>query len=137
MVGLAGGGSVLWTVRQIGAATLKKEALGFGDVTLMMMVGAFLGWQPCLIVFFLAPLAGLGVGLVQWIARRDQVIPYGPFLCLAALLTMVFWATIWNMVGPIFAVGWLVPAVMVLCFAAMWVMLSLWRLLLLTVFDRR
>ena len=37
------------------------------------------------IIFFLAPLAGLVVGLVQWFVDRDNVIPYGPFLCLATL----------------------------------------------------
>ena len=70
--------------------------MGFGDVTLMAMIGAFLGWQACLIVFFLAPLAGLVLGLVQLILRRGKHIPYGPFLCLAALATIVGWATIWN-----------------------------------------
>ena len=57
--------------------------MGFGDVTLMAMIGAFMGWQPCMIVFFLSPFAGAVVGLVQWCLIRDNVIPYGPFLCLA------------------------------------------------------
>jgi hypothetical protein len=105
--------------------------MGFGDVTLMMMVGTFLGWQPCLVVFFLAPFAGLVVGLLQLIVKRDQVIPYGPFLCLAALVTLVFWASIWNVVNPVFAVGWLVPAVVIGCLAAMSIMLYLWRLALM------
>ena len=67
--------------RRLGIA---PEAMGFGDVTLMAMIGSFLGWQTSPMVFFLAPLAGLVVGLIQWFAYRDNVIPYGPFLCLAA-----------------------------------------------------
>ena len=82
LIGLAASGGIVWAVRLIGTAALRREAMGFGDVTLMMMIGAFLGWQAGLIVFFLAPFAGLVVGLVQLIFRRDDVIPYGPFLCL-------------------------------------------------------
>ena len=70
LVGMAAGGGLVWLVRIIGTAALGREAMGFGDVTLMAMIGAFLGWQACLLVFFLAPLAGLVLGLVQLILRR-------------------------------------------------------------------
>ena len=40
-------------MRLIGTFALRREAMGFGDVTLMMMIGTFLGWQACLILFFL------------------------------------------------------------------------------------
>ena len=63
---------------------------------LMMMIGTFLGWQACLIAFFLAPFAGLLVGIAQFALRRDDVIPYGPFLCLGAVTVVVFWAPIWT-----------------------------------------
>ena len=75
LVGLVGSGGIVWAVRLIGTAALRREAMGFGDVTLMMMVGTFLGWQACLIAFFLAPFAGLVIGIVQFISRRDDVIP--------------------------------------------------------------
>ena len=68
--------------------------MGFGDVTLMAMIGAFLGWQPCLIIFFLAPFAGLVIGVLRLILFRDREIPYGPFLCLATLVVIVAWARI-------------------------------------------
>ena len=58
LVGLVGSGGIVWAVRLIGTAALRREAMGFGDVTLMMMIGTFLGWQACLIAFFLAPFAG-------------------------------------------------------------------------------
>ncbi len=85
-VGLGIGGGLIWFVRFFGQLALRREAMGFGDVTLMAMLGAFLGWQPALMIFFLAPFAGLVVGLVKFIVRRDNEIPYGPFLCLAAAL---------------------------------------------------
>lgn len=127
LVGMAAGGGMVWLVRIIGAATLKKEAMGFGDVTLMAMIGAFLGWQTCLIVFFIAPFAGLVVGLFQVIVLRDSRIPYGPFLCLAATLAIVCWAAIWDRTWDIFALGWLVPLFILFCLALMALMLGLWK----------
>ena len=99
LVGLVGSGGIVWAVRLIGTASLRREAMGFGDVTLMMMVGTFLGWQACLIAFFLSPLPALVIGLAQFISRRDDVIPFGPFLCLASATVVVAWAPIW-IVGP-------------------------------------
>ena len=127
LVGLVGAGGVVWAVRLLGAAALKKEAMGFGDVTLMMMIGTFLGWQTSLVIFFMAPFAGLVIGVLQWIVVRDQLIPYGPFLCLAAAGTILWWASLWNAVGPVFSIGWLVPAAIIVCLPAMWGMLTLWH----------
>jgi leader peptidase (prepilin peptidase)/N-methyltransferase len=127
LVGMAAGGGLIWLVRVIGTAALKREAMGFGDVTLMAMVGAFLGWQTCLIVFFIAPFAGVIVGLLQVILVRDSRIPYGPFLCLAAGVAIVYWAAIWNRTWDIFAMGWLVPLLILVCLALMALMLGLWR----------
>ena len=42
----------MWAVRIIGTLTLRQEAMGFGDVTLMAMIGAFTGWQSTLLIFF-------------------------------------------------------------------------------------
>ena len=91
LVGMAASGGLVWLVRIIGTVVLRREAMGFGDVTLMAMIGAYLGWQPCLVVFFLAPLAGLMVGVLRLILSRDREIPYGPFLCLATLFLIVRW----------------------------------------------
>jgi prepilin signal peptidase PulO-like enzyme (type II secretory pathway) len=104
--------------------------MGFGDVTLMAMIGAFLGWQPSLIVFFLAPFAGLVIGLLRLILFRDREIPYGPFLCLATLAVIVGWADVWNYTQATFALGWIVPLAVLCCPPLMAVMLGTWRLIL-------
>lgn len=127
LVGLAMSGALVWIVRIVGSAALGREAMGFGDVTLMMMVGTFLGWQACVIVFFVAPFAGLIGGLLQLITKRDDVIPYGPFLCLGALFVMVSWAGVWNRVAFAFQLGWLVPAVLLFCFVLLGVLLFIWQ----------
>jgi leader peptidase (prepilin peptidase) / N-methyltransferase len=131
LVGMAGGGAMVWAVRIVGSAALKKEAMGFGDVTLMMMIGAFVGWQATIYIFFIAPFAGLVVGLAQMILRRDDVIPYGPFLCLATAAVIVWWGSFWN-ADPngfqgVFELGWLIPAVLALGVVMLGAMLVIWR----------
>jgi prepilin signal peptidase PulO-like enzyme (type II secretory pathway) len=136
LIGLAASGSLVWAVRLIGTAALRREAMGFGDVTLMMMIGTFLGWQACIILFFLAPFAGLAIGLLQFVLRRDDVIPYGPFLCLAAAAVIVCWAPIWNWAQPLFALGFLVPAVLVVCLVMLGLMLAVWQMIKTILFGR-
>ncbi len=126
LIGLAASGGLVWAVRLIGTAALRREAMGFGDVTLMMMIGTFLGWQACLIAFFLAPFAALLIGVAQFVLRRDDVIPFGPFLCLGAATVVVDWAAIWTWGRQLFSVGWLVPAVLVVCLVLLGFMLALW-----------
>jgi leader peptidase (prepilin peptidase) / N-methyltransferase len=68
----------------------ETESMGGGDVKLLAMIGAFLGWKAALITFFLAPFFGMVVGLFNMLVRKDHLIPYGPFLSLAALAA-IFW----------------------------------------------
>jgi leader peptidase (prepilin peptidase) / N-methyltransferase len=128
LVGLVGGGGIVWAVRLIGTFALRREAMGFGDVTLMMMVGTFLGWQASLIAFFLAPFAGLLVGLLQLVLRRDDEIPYVPYLCLATAAVVVAWAPIWVWAQPMFALPGLVPLVLAVCLVLLGLLLLLWRM---------
>ena len=120
---------MIWLVRIIGQATLKKEAMGFGDVTLMAMIGSFVGWQACLMIFFLAPFAALAVGIVQLVLIRENLIPYGPFLCLATLGVIVVWGGIWQWATPLFYLGWFIPLAMLGCMALMGVLLVVVRLI--------
>ena len=61
--------------------------------------------------------------------RGEQQIPYGPFLCLAALAVIVGWRTVWFEVSPAYAVGWLVPGAMAVCLILLAVLLGLWMIL--------
>jgi leader peptidase (prepilin peptidase)/N-methyltransferase len=126
LVGLAVGGGMIWIVRIIGTALLQQEAMGFGDVTLMAMIGTFIGWQSCLIVFFLAPFAGAVIAVAKWIFDRHRDIAYGPFLCLGTLVLIVGWAAIWSIAEATFAIWWLVPALMAVCVVLLVVLLGTW-----------
>jgi len=136
LVGLVGGGLTVWSVRIIGHLTLGREAMGFGDVILLMMIGTFVGWQTCLLIFFIAPMAGLLVGVMQLALRRDQYIPYGPFLCLATLASIVYWRPIWNWARPLFDASQLILAVLAACLVFMALGLFLWRLVKQAFFVR-
>jgi leader peptidase (prepilin peptidase)/N-methyltransferase len=69
----------------------ETESMGGGDVKLLAMIGAFLGWQQAVLTFFLAPFLALVIGVINLIVKKDHTIPYGPFLSGAALVSM-FWA---------------------------------------------
>ena len=69
----------------------ETESMGGGDVKLLAAIGAFLGWQKAVLTFFLAPFFGIVIGVINLVSKKDHTIPYGPFLSLAALLS-IFWA---------------------------------------------
>jgi leader peptidase (prepilin peptidase) / N-methyltransferase len=127
LVGMATSGGLVWIVRLVGSAALGREAMGFGDVTMMMMIGTFLGWPMCVAVFFFSPFAAVVVGVIQLITKRDDVLPFVPYLCLGALFVMVLWAPTWNRMEFAFRMPWLMPAVLFVCFILLGVILFIWR----------
>lgn len=105
LVGLGAGTVVVWLTRILGQWALQREAIGFGDVVLMGMLGTAVGWQGVIVIFFLAPLIALVFGIVQAIFRGETIIPYGPFLCLAAAIVILFWPGVWLELEVIFRLG--------------------------------
>ncbi|WP_228030493.1 prepilin peptidase [Gimesia benthica] len=95
MAGLLAGGGLTWGVRLISSVLLGQEALGLGDVTLMAMVGSFLGWQPIVPILLLAPLCGLLIGFATRMTTGKTYLPYGPYLCAATLIVLMGWQWIW------------------------------------------
>jgi prepilin signal peptidase PulO-like enzyme (type II secretory pathway) len=129
LVGLAAGGGLIWAVRIVGGSALGKEAMGFGDVTLMALIGAYVGWQPALLVFFLAPFAAVLISLAQWLLTRRRDIAFGPYLCAGAVVVVVWWGPVWEeRVQRIFSLGWLIPQLLFFCLVLLGGMLMLWRL---------
>ncbi len=129
LVGLGFGGGMIWSVRIVGRIALHKEAMGFGDVTLMAMIGAFLGWQPCLMIFFLSPFFGLVIALIQWILTGRRDIPYGPYLCATAIVVIVKWPWFWDSLAGYFTLGWFLPGLLATCLVLLMALLTLWRLI--------
>jgi leader peptidase (prepilin peptidase) / N-methyltransferase len=139
LVGALVGGGIIWFVRIAGAWVLRREAMGFGDVTLMAMIGAFLGWQPTLIVFFLAPLCALVVVGLTWLFRRPREIPFGPYLSLGAILVIFCWKPLHAASERFFALGPYVPLLAVvmgvLLVVVLWLVQGLKWLLGIAIYD--
>lgn len=70
--------------------TVMMDTTGGGDVKLMGMVGAFMGWKLSLLTFFLAPFFGAAYGIVEKLRTKDSAIAYGPFLVLGALMSLFY-----------------------------------------------
>lgn len=86
---MIGGGSI-YAMGVLGDFLFKKESMGGGDVKLLAMVGAFLGWKAAILAFFIAPFFGALFGLIEKIRTNDTTIAYGPFLVLGSLIAL-FW----------------------------------------------
>ena len=84
------GGAMIYGMGMLGELAFKKEAMGGGDVKLLAMIGAFIGWKLTLLTFFIAPLFGSVVGIILKIREGKDVIPYGPYLSLAAVFSIFF-----------------------------------------------
>jgi leader peptidase (prepilin peptidase)/N-methyltransferase len=125
-VGLAGlmvGAGLVQAVRSIAGFILRREAMGFGDVTLLGMIGAFMGWQAAVLTFFLAPFFGLTHAAwtmaVYWkkrlsgsqLSSSDREIPFGPYLSMAAASLLFLWPWLWpgwaqGLFGTLFVIFW-------------------------------
>jgi len=90
LLGVVVGGGVIWLTGIIGDFIFKKETMGGGDVKLLAMIGAFVGWQMVLLTFFIAPLFGSVVGIIIKLKTKDSLIAYGPYLALASIVVL-FW----------------------------------------------
>jgi leader peptidase (prepilin peptidase)/N-methyltransferase len=98
-IGLAAGFGLFWVIRELGTAALKKEAMGFGDVKLMGMLGALLGWQAIIYVTFFSALVGSIAGIALIALHRKGIqseIPYGPYIALAAFSWILGGYRLWE-----------------------------------------
>ncbi len=89
-LGVVTGFGSMFLLALLGEVLFKKEALGGGDMKLMAMLGAFLGWKLILLTFFLAPVMGSGVGIFAKLKHREDVIAYGPYLALGAIISLLY-----------------------------------------------
>lgn len=100
LIGAAAGAGITIIIAVAGSAIFRKEAMGGGDVKLMAMIGIYLGWWPhILIVIIAASLFGSITGISLILAGRKRMgstIPFGPFLAIGALLSLLYGDAIWN-----------------------------------------
>ena len=96
VLGAVVGGGLLWLVGEVYVKWRGREGMGFGDVKMMAMVGAFLGPQRTLLTILCGSLLGSVLGLLFILLRKkgtDYELPFGTFLGAAALLVVFFGTT--------------------------------------------
>ncbi|KJJ84099.1 peptidase A24A domain-containing protein [Candidatus Omnitrophus magneticus] len=74
----------------LGEIFFKKDGVGGGDIKLMGMIGAFIGWKLVILTFFLAPFFAMPFALTAKIKYKKETIPYGPYLALAGFISLLF-----------------------------------------------
>ena len=87
------GGGFLYGIAIIYEWVTKREGMGGGDIKLLAMIGAFLGWQSLLFVLLVSSLLGAVVGIsVMMVKGQDMkyAVPFGPFLSFAAVAYIFF-----------------------------------------------
>jgi leader peptidase (prepilin peptidase)/N-methyltransferase len=93
LIGLAFGGGLLWFVREAFFRIRGIEGMGFGDVKMMAMVGAFLGLPLTLLTLMLGSVAGsiMGLAVIRLFGKgRDYELPFGTFLGVGAVIALLF-----------------------------------------------
>ena len=73
----------------IGDFIFKRESMGGGDIKLLALFGIMLGWQNAIITIFLGAIIGLPISLILLIKNKDNVVPFGPFLSIAAIILLL------------------------------------------------
>lgn len=111
LVGMAFAGALIWLVRIFAGAALGREAMGFGDVTLMFMIGAYVGWQPAIAIFFLAPMIACVFAVGRWLMTGDMALAFGPYLCFGTMVLFLYWPSFWQQYAPMLILGWILPAI--------------------------
>ena len=89
---LVGGGS-LWLIGEAYYRYAGQEGMGGGDVKMLAMIGAFLGWKLVIVTLVFSSIAGAIAGLVVIASRRGDLryaLPYGTFLALAAQIASLY-----------------------------------------------
>jgi leader peptidase (prepilin peptidase) / N-methyltransferase len=93
ILGIFAGGGFLFLTAWIYEKITGVEGMGGGDIKLLAMIGAFLGWPSIPITLFFASLVGSVVGIACMVATgagRRLALPFAPFLCSGALLFIFF-----------------------------------------------
>ncbi|MEW5722322.1 MAG: prepilin peptidase [Thermodesulfobacteriota bacterium] len=94
VLGLVLGGGLIYFIFALYLLVRGQEGMGLGDLVLLAMIGSFLGWRSIFFTVFIGSLTAMGAYLVSAAAARSfnlkEMLPFGPFLSLAALVYLFF-----------------------------------------------
>ncbi len=93
LLGAAVGGGMILIIIGLYFVVRRREGMGLGDVTMMLLVGAFLGWRLAVLTLVLAALSGALVGILLIVFKKkglQQALPFGSFLAPAAFASLLW-----------------------------------------------
>lgn len=132
IIGMTFGCSIVWAFRVVARVAVGVEALGFGDVTLMAMVGAFIGWQPVWTALFAGAMVAVLFVVPIWLMTGNSSTPFGPYLAMGTLLVLMGWGYLWEeyLMPHIAVVGgdfifWTLSGLLLLFGVLMWIVTKL------------
>ncbi len=80
---------IMFIIKKMGDFIFKKESMGGGDIKLLFVFGLVIGWEMSIISILLASFIGLPVSLIVLNKQKDNIIPFGPFLVVAAIIIIL------------------------------------------------
>jgi leader peptidase (prepilin peptidase)/N-methyltransferase len=92
LIGIAVGAGTLFAIAEAYYRVRGEEGLGMGDVKMLAMIGAFLGWKMVLLTLVLSSISGSIVGVAILLVKKESLkyaLPFGTFLAIGALLSAV------------------------------------------------
>jgi len=93
VIGAAAGYLILWSIYWLFKLATGKDGMGYGDFKLLAALGAWMGWLMLPTIIVLSSVVGaiVGIGLIVFTKRRrDNPIPFGPYLAAAGLIALLF-----------------------------------------------
>ena len=99
LIGILLGGGSLFFVATVYQWLFKREGMGGGDVKLLAMIGAFLGWKAVILTILLSSLIGSITGIIIMVLKGKDfkyAIPFGPFLSLGAVIALFYGPSLIN-----------------------------------------
>jgi leader peptidase (prepilin peptidase) / N-methyltransferase len=93
LIGILIGGGVLFAIGEVYMKLRGIEGMGMGDVKMLAMIGAFLGWKGVLVTLVFSSISGAIVGAILLVSQKGDMkyqLPFGTFLAAAALIASLY-----------------------------------------------
>ena len=95
----AGAFVTMYLIKKLGDILFKQESLGGGDIKLMFLVGLVIGYPMSVCNIFFATFIAFPIALYLLIAKKDNIIPFGPFLSMAAIILYIWGLTFTDIIN--------------------------------------
>lgn len=88
---------IMFLIKMVGDFIFRQESMGGGDIKLLLVFGLMLGWQNALISIIVGSFIGLPVSLIILSLKKTNIVPFGPYLSLGAIVVLLTHLDILNL----------------------------------------